>query len=496
MPNSLQPICEPAVPAAMPTAKAGLAAVLAACLQLLHVPVRAEPLTLEQAIREALGKSEEALVLKEKENRFEAVKQQAWSSAYPRISAYANAGRGASPFDLSSLGFQAADTYVKDKDGNLLVQNVNGQQVVPVDRSLAVGNTPTVIATAQNRYTYGIQADQTLFAFGRVGQVVKTANIQDRADRASRHRALQNLQLQVLDAYYEAVTLKARLGTLESALKRQTETVNFLEGNFRMGSGQRSNVLLAITSLKSLEPQRIRAEKDAETARMALNRILGRSLEAQVELDTATHLPMDAVKSLPDSQAMEALISERSDIKSMELQRQSLEGQARYLKMLYLPTLGAQGKVGVLAYKLDQLDELDDNREWQVGIGLNWQIFDGFSLSSQAKQMQSDARSLGINTRQARKKARIELEGVFREYQAADTALAASQQAVAAAQEAQALLSQDFRAGKGQLTDLLSAEESLRTSEFGLLNARYQQVRSAAALRLAMGKGLINEEAP
>src|SRR5690606_28867244 len=112
------------------------------------------------------------------------------------------------------------------------------------------------------------------------------------------------------------------------------------------------------------------------------------------------------------------------------------------------------------------------------------------------RQVQSDARSLGLSARQTRKMARIEIEGAYLEFKAADTALAAAEQAVSAAKEAQALLSEDFRAGKGRLTDLLQAEESLREAEFGILGARYQQVRSEAALRLAMGKGLINEETP
>jgi outer membrane protein len=219
-------------------------------------------------------------------------------------------------------------------------------------------------------------------------------------------------------------------------------------------------------------------------------------LAAPLDLDTAVRIRMDPVKSLPDSQALAALIEQRADIQSMELQRQSLEGQAKYLKMQYLPSLGAQGKVGVLAFKLNQLDDMEDNREWQVGIGLNWPLFDGFGLLSQARQIQSDARSLGLTARQTRKMVQIEVESVFKEYQAADTALLAAEQSVSAAKEAQALLSEDFRAGKGQLTDLLSAEESLRNAEFGVLAARYQHVRSAAALRLAMGKGLINEEVP
>jgi outer membrane protein TolC len=467
--------------------------IVAACAALLPALAGAQPLTLEAAIRESLSKSEEIQVLKEKEKRFDALRGQAWAGAYPRISAYANAGRGASPFDLSSLGFAPADTYVKDAQGNLIVDPATN--TVNVDRAPKPAG-PTVINMAQNRFTYGVQAEQSIFSFGRLGQAIRTANIQDQADKSSRRRSTQTLQLQVLDSYYGAVTSQARLGTLESAVKRQRETVAFLESNFKMGAGQRSIVLLAVTALKSLEPERIRAERDAAAARMSLNRMIGRPLEAPIELDTATRLPMDPIATLPDSQSLQTLISERSDIKSMELQRKSLEGQARYLKMQYLPSVGAQGKVGVLAYKLNQLKEIEDNREWSVGIGLNWTLFDGFGLSSQAKQVSSDARSLGIQTQQTRKMVQIEIESAFREYQAADTALLAAEQAVSAAQEAQALLSQDFRAGKGQLTDLLSAEESLRNAEFGVLGARYQHIRSAAAMRLALGKGLINEEAP
>ena len=54
----------------------------------------------------------------------------------------------------------------------------------------------------------------------------------------------------------------------------------------------------------------------------------------------------------------------------------------------------------------------------------------------------------------------------------------------------------EFRAGKGQLTDLLDAEQSLREASLGVLGARYASVRSRAALRLALGKGLLNEETP
>lgn len=446
-------------------------------------------LTLEQAIREALANGEEAQLLNEKAKRFDAVKDQAWSGAYPRISAYANAGRGASPFDLSSLGFEAATTYESDDQG--LIVNPATNRVAPNPPSTG---GPSVINIAQNRFSYGLEAQQSLFTFGRLGLAIRTASKQERANNSDRKRSIQQLQLSVLDAYYGSVAAKARLATLDVSLKRSKETVAFLESNFKMGSGQRSSVLMAITALKSLEPERIRAERDAESARMALNRMLGRPLDSRPDLDTSVHIQLDPIAALPDSQALQELIGQRPDVQAMELNRQSLEGQARYLKMQYLPSLGAQAKVGVLAYKLNQLGEVDDNREWSVGLGLTWPLFDGFGMLAQARQVQSDARSLGLGARQARKMMQIEIESAWRDFKAADTALAAARQAVEAAEAAQAMLSEEFRAGKGMLTTLLEAEEMYRETALGYLAADNARIRSQAALRLTLGKALINEE--
>jgi len=477
----------------MPNNPVRLGLLAALPVLLLGARAHAETLTLEQAIREAMAHSEEALILKEKSVRFKALEQQAWSSGFPRISAYADVGRGASPFDLSSLGFQPSPVYQHDSAGLIVDPAANRVH----ENKAAEGGGPAVINIAQTRMSYGVQADQSLFSFGRLSQAIRTAGIQERANESDQRRSIQQLQLKVLDAYYAAVTAKARLGTFESSTKRATETVNFLQSNFKMGAAfRRSDVLRAVTYQKTLEPQRLQAERDAAASMMLLNRVLGRSLNAQIDLDTSTHIAFEPVAALPDSQSLDKIISERPDVRAMELSQQSLEGQAKYLKMQYLPSLGATGKLGVLAFKLNQLGELEDNREWQVGIGLNWPIFDGMGLMSQAHQLQSDARSLGLTSRQARKMMRIEIENAWRDYQTSDTSLAAAEQAVQAAQAAQEMLSEDFRAGKGQLTDLLEADQAFRDASFGYLGANYARIRSQAALRLALGKALINEEVP
>jgi outer membrane protein len=425
------------------------------------------PLTLASAIHESMSKSEEALILQEKQRKFKALKREAWSGGYPQVTANANVGRGATAVDPSVFGIAPAG-----------------------------GGSPGVFNIEQNRFAWDIEVQQSIFSFGRLSQVIHVAGIQDNADAASRRRSYQQLQLQVLDAYYAMVNSRARLQTLEASMKRAQETQAFLESNFKMGSGLRSGVLRALTALKALEPERIRANRDAEAARMALNRILGREVDAPLELDTSAHLDLAPMGTAPDNQALQTVLDERPDLKSLELNRQSLQGQAKYMRMQYLPSLGAQGKYGITAFKLRQLGDIEQNHEWQIGLGLRWPLFDGFSFAAKAQQMESEARSLGLTARQMRKLTQVEIESAYRDYQATDTAQAAAEQAVQAAQEAQAMLSEDFRAGKGQLTDLLDAEQALREATLGVLNARYASVRSRAALRLAMGKGLINEEIP
>jgi len=314
-----------------------------------------------------------------------------------------------------------------------------------------------------------------------------------RSQTESNRRSRQELEMQTLDAFYGALTSRARVQVIEASLKRQNEAVGFMQSNFRMGAGQRSTVLLATSALKSLEPERIRAQSDADAAAMSLNRLVGRSVQSPVEPDSSA--ADFAIPAVDTSEAgIQAILERRPDLQAMQLQKESLRGYARYYRMQYLPTLGFQGKWGILAYKLNnQMTDFDKNLEWQVGVGLQWPIFDGFGQSSKARQYDSDARTLELSQRLGTTFARIDIERALHEAAAADTAYEAARQARDAAEDARQMLSEDFRSGKGQVTDLLAAEEGLRNAELGVLGARYQKIRACAALRVALGMDLIEE---
>jgi len=431
-------------------------------------------LSLEEAIGLAQKKSEEALLLEEKDRRLQSQKRELWAGALPSIQAYANAGRGAQPLNTAMFGAFAGGGS---------------------DTGTAP-SIPPAYNVEQDTYTYGIQVTQPLYSFGRLGQAFSVAGQTIDAQARSKTRSLQEIQLQAMDAWYSVVTSKARLDVLDASLKRQKETVAFMESNFKMGSGLRSQVLLAVATLKGLEPERIRAEQTATSSAMMLNRLLGRDITEPVEPDTGAHLNSLDRALVKDEATVKNAVESRPDMQAMRLQKEALFGTARGYRMQHRPSLGLSGKLGILAYETDQLTEFDQNKDWSVGVGLTWNLFDGLATTSKAQQIESDARTLEITETKIQKMVRIEIETAFEERDAADSAYQAADQAVAAAREAVELLTQDFRAGKGAVTDLLQAEEGLRNAEFGVLNARYQLARSRAALRVALGMDLLNQETP
>ncbi|MCD6024083.1 MAG: outer rane efflux protein [Fibrobacteria bacterium] len=431
----------------------------------LSAPLAQAPLTLAEALATVRKNSDETQLIRETSVKLDAQKSELWAAALPTVSAYANAGRGNSPFNLGSFPPLGPDSVAM----------------------------PSVYkGPAQNSFSYGVQAQQTLFSFA-LGRSIHTAGKLVRSQDAANRRSVQELELATLDAFYGVVIAEANLRVIEASLERQSKTAGFLESNFRRGAGSRSTLLLTQASLKGLQPQRIRAERDAEAARMAFNRLLGRSIEAELRLDTTSVVAIEQADVT--GAALSAAVDHRPDLEALRLQREALQGYASVYRGQYLPSLGVQGKVGILAFEAnEQLTDFDNNLEWQVGIGLTWPLFDGMGNSSKARQYDSDARSVAINERRARNSALIEIESAKREVAAADSGLSAAKQARDASAEALELISQDFRAGSGNVTDLLSAEEGLRGAESGLLAARYQKARAKAALRVALGMNLTEGE--
>jgi outer membrane protein TolC len=126
-----------------------------------------------------------------------------------------------------------------------------------------------------------------------------------------------------------------------------------------------------------------------------------------------------------------------------------------------------------------------------LGLGLSWTLFDGFANSAKAAQYVSDANKMDLAYHTLTNLIEIEIRSDIKDCSAADSNYVASQVMFNAAKESYELTNSNFKQGSGQFADLQLSDETLRQAELGLVNAKYRQIRSRAALMIAMGQDIV-----
>src|SRR5512133_3097845 len=114
--------------------------------------------------------------------------------------------------------------------------------------------------------------------------------------------------------------------------------------------------------------------------------------------------------------------------------RKANDGGVKIFKAMYYPSIAAKAEVGTGGKEFENLFD-SDYRTWQVGVGLQWTMFDGFANSAKARQYQSDSRKLSITRNMLLKVLAIEIDAALTSCVTADSAVVASESALAAMKE-------------------------------------------------------------
>ena len=305
---------------------------------------------------------------------------------------------------------------------------------------------------------------------------------------------MQTLQLGALDMYFRTIMAQKAAEIADQSLARKKELNNFLERNFQNGSGSKAQVLKTRADVADQIAQTIIAKRDAKVARMNLNAMMGRKLTDinGIGYRRIARKNGGTRRFQSPTMPLRPLFRNAPDIQSMKFLAESTKGGAKIYKAMYLPTIAATGSAGYTRMNSDlSLVNNNGSPNWTLGVGAQWTLFDGFANSAKAAQYMSDANKLEIAASTMGKMIEIEVRSAILECSAADSNLNSSREMFSAASETYELTNSNFKQGSGQFADLQLADETLQQAELGMINARYRQTRSRAALQVAMGKGII-----
>jgi len=463
------------------------------------IPAYSEGITLEQVIREVCTKSDSVKMMQETVKKSEQIVRENWSAVYPTISASGAVAQSYGSLFGGSGGSSSGSSSRSAPTQSALAKQQWTIDTSTLDRRFVANSTLGELFSSFSKpqtttvYNTGLQISQTIYTFGKVGTALEVAKNFNQSAQLTYKRNMQAIQLGALDAFYRAV-LAERAGIIsEHSLARKKVLHEFLDRNFRNGSGSKAQVLATKADVANQNTTTAIAQRDARTARMYLNAFMGRPLVDSSALDT-NGIPSSLTgMAIPkEDDAVSTGLIERDDLKSLKYIAQATKGGAKIFKAMYLPSIGAQGSAGYSKYQSgSNLIPGDWQKSWSVGVGAQWTLFDGFANSAKAAQYASDAQKLEIAYNSVSKLVEIEIRTAIAECAAADSNFEASKEMYGAAQESYDLTNSNFRQGSGQFADLQLADELLMQAEMGLINAKYRSLRSRAALHVAMGNNII-----
>lgn len=302
---------------------------------------------------------------------------------------------------------------------------------------------------------------------------------------ASQADTVQFLFLRTVEAYFQWFAADAQLTAAQEAETAAQETLRAADARQRIGSGTREEMLQAQTALSSARLTTLRQQGAREFARGRINVLLGLSVTTPLALATpaaAAPRPLPAFEPLlaqarrqrPDLQAL----ARRIDAAAAARDQQRAAGR---------PTLSLFASEGV------QEGDSGSSQSGSIGLRMQAPLFTGFR---QQHQTQLAERQLDLADAELQRQQQAVEEALWLAWQNLNTAnatLTATDDLVTAATESLRGAQARYRAGVGQLINVLNAQSALADARQQQARARYDWQR--ARLTLVRETGQLNTDA-
>ncbi len=427
---------------------------------LLSLPARPqEPLTLTDAVHQALAHNGAIAVASAGLGMTQAATREAQSGRLPKLNYSESFTRGNNPVFVF---------------GSLLTQHqfaAGNFQLEPLNRPDALNNFQSRIAI-----------DQSLYDGGRTRQAVRSAQLAHQISGEEERRARMQAIAAAARAYYGALLADATLGAAREALRSADADLSRAESVRAAGMSTDVDVLSIRVHRAQVEDQSIRRAADLDVARAALNDAMGLPLDAPHLLTTPLE---DLQLSDPVLDSYEnGAVSQRPETREVKLNAAVAQTQISAAHAALFPQLAFRA-----AFEADRQRFIDrGGANWLAAVSFEWNLFNGFGDRARIEEATQALR-------RARAGARTNWIGCppggpprLCQPPRRPPKYPSGRRSGCRSRGKSAHHQNRYSAGLANVTDLLRTESALLDSRTRSLAAMYDQRVAALWLELAAGK--------
>lgn len=298
---------------------------------------------------------------------------------------------------------------------------------------------------------------------------------------ATQDATVQSLFLSALQSFYTAQALRAAVASTTEAERAAREGFNAAESRYEVGVATPADRLLAQTALSQATLIRIKAEGEARNALGALASVMGFRAGLPIELAAPPAGQPDAAFA----QDVAALIAEaearRPDLKAAEAQVRAAEAGVDLARAQGRPTITVSA-----APTWAEVDRVAANGG-VVGVTVNLPLFTGFDTTYRVRAAEAQVDLRAAQRDSLRNQVALD---VWRAYQSLTTAtqsLRTTLDLVASAEQSERVALGRYKAGVGNVLDLLTAQSALAAARLQRIQAALDWYVFRATLAQAVG---------
>jgi len=330
----------------------------------------------------------------------------------------------------------------------------------------------------QKSYEPSLSLNYLLFDFGQRHADVDAARQALYSANWTHNATIQNVVLEVEQAYYQYLYSKALRLAQDASFKEAQTNLDAAEQRHKAGLATINDVLQARTGFSQAQLALQSVEGQIQTIRGALATAMG--LPANTEYDVGL-LP-DSLPVSEVSDKVEELIAEaqarRPDLAATRAQAIQAEAQARSVKAEGLPSISLASNWGRLYY-----NSRDNHRDLSnMSISLHYPLFTGFSHEHDVLKAEADAEAAQNRLQIMEQKVVLDIWTSYYELKTAQQRLKTSDDLLRSATESHTVALERYKAGVGSMIELLTVQSALEDARAQNLLARTDWFLSLAQL--------------
>ena len=334
----------------------------------------------------------------------------------------------------------------------------------------------------------GVTASYPIYTSGKAEAEIGSSELGLKAAELSTERSRENLKLDVIKAYYDALEARRTVDVRQETVDKYQDHYTNVSQLYAAGSKARIDVIRSSVELSNAAQNLIKAQNSYEVNLATLRNYL--NVDRSEPLNLTSDFSYDQFNIDMDA-CIDYAYRNRKDLLIDLYKYQQAENDIKAAKADFGPsvTLSA-GPSWSHTFKPSTSSDSDIT----AGATLSWNFWDNGLTRAKVQQAEASRDKAKLTLTKDQEDIDLSLRQAYYNMREAEKRLNSTGDAVKQAEEDYFIAREKYRAGEGLMLDIIDAQEALSTARLNYISAEYDYARYKATVENAMGIGLTDGE--